>query len=184
MAGVTSVSVASLPGTGSTPSLSEPAGSWSSPRDAESRRRGPDVPAGLGLLFPWENWVFWGGVCPSNSTTRSCSLWLFPRFGSQPPQFVSVRFGFEKSGSNEEKQHKRVFCWFQLGVKPQDWIRAGTCSPELCRKPGAPSGDRGVLIPMTPEPAGMGDTSSGWLRRAPGAAPSRSGGDVRPLGTR
>lgn len=53
------------PGTGSTPRLSEPAGGWSSPRDAECRKGGRDVPGGLGLLCSCEDWVLRGGICSS-----------------------------------------------------------------------------------------------------------------------
>lgn len=161
-------------GTGSTPGLSEPAGSRSSPRDAECREGGQDVPGGLGLLFSCENWVLWGGICssPALKTTQ-----LEAAFGGCFPPSIPTLLNLFLLGldlkrvveirKNSTNVFSAVSNW---ELNPKAGSEQGCAT--LSSAGNQEHRERGVLIPVIPEPAGMGGQGLGcvgeaWSRSCP-----------------
>lgn len=120
------------------------------------------MPGGLGLLWSGENWVLWDGICSSPALKTAqlkaafggCSLPSVPSllnlflFGLDLKRVVKIR-------KNSTKMFPAVSNW-ELNPKiGSEQGHAALNSVENQER------ERGVLIPMIPEPAGMGGTRSG-----------------------
>lgn len=148
-------------GTGSTPRLSEPAGPWSSPRDAECRKGGWDVPGGL-WFFSCENWVLWGGICSSPAPKTAQ---LKPAFGvcfplSVPNLLSLFPLGLDlKRAVKIRKNSTNVFpAVSNWELNPKTGSEQGCAALSSAGNQGHPLDRHRGAHPNDPEPAGMGGT--------------------------